>query len=81
VIPESNNALWGMQFIWPIKAQYKIVYLDENYQTTIVARDALDYVWLMSRKKTIPKQELDSLINMISLMGYDKNKLQLTKHR
>jgi len=70
-----------MQFIWPIKAQYKIVYLDENYQTTIVARDALDYVWLMSRKKTIPKQELESLINMISLMGYDKNKLQLTKHR
>ena len=81
VIPESNNALWGMQFIWPIKAQYKIVYLDENYQTTIVARDALDYVWLMSRKKTIPKQELDSLINTISLMGYDKNKLQITKHR
>ena len=81
VIPGSNNALWGMQFIWPIKAQYKIVYLDENYQTTIVARDALDYVWLMSRKKTIPKQELDSLINMISLMGYDKNKLQFTKHR
>ena len=81
VIPESNNALWGMQFIWPIKAQYKIVYLDEDYQTTIVARDALDYVWLMSRKKTIPKQELDSLINMISLMGYDKNKLQFTKHR
>jgi apolipoprotein D and lipocalin family protein len=55
--------------------------LDENYQTTIVARDALDYVWLMSRKKTIPKQELGSLINMISLMGYDKNKLQFTKHR
>ena len=81
MIPDSNNALWGMQFIWPIKAQYKIVYLDENYQTTIVARDALDYVWLMSRKKTIPKQELDSLINMFSLMGYDKNKLQITKHR
>ena len=70
-----------MQFIWPIKAQYKIVYLDENYQTTIIARDALDYVWLMSRKKIIPQEELDRLINLISLMGYDKNKLQLTKHR
>jgi apolipoprotein D and lipocalin family protein len=81
VIPGSNNALWGMQFIWPIKAQYKIVYLDENYQTTIVARDALDYVWLMSRKKMIPKQELENLINMISHMGYDKNKLKITKHQ
>jgi apolipoprotein D and lipocalin family protein len=70
-----------MQFVWPIKAQYKIVYLDKDYQTTIVARDALDYVWLMSRKKTIPKRELERLINMISLMGYDKKQLQLNKHR
>ena len=70
-----------MQFVWPIKAQYKIVYLDDDYQTTIVARDALDYVWLMSRKKTIPKRELERLINMISLMGYDKEQLQLNKHR
>ena len=81
VIPGSNNALWGMQFVWPIKAQYKIVYLDDDYQTTIVARDALDYVWLMSRNKTISEYELERLISMISLMGYDKNKLQLTKHR
>jgi apolipoprotein D and lipocalin family protein len=31
VMKGSGNALWGMQFIWPIKAQYKIVYLDQNY--------------------------------------------------
>ena len=29
VIPGTNNAIWGMQFIWPIKAQYKIAYLDK----------------------------------------------------
>ena len=49
----KTNAEWGMQFIWPIKAQYKIVYLDQNYSHTIIARDALDYVWLMSRNKKI----------------------------
>ncbi|MGI9130751.1 MAG: lipocalin family protein, partial [Candidatus Methylopumilus sp.] len=53
VIKNSNNAEWGMQFIWPIKAQYKIIYLDDAYQNTIIARDDRDYVWIMSREKKI----------------------------
>ena len=26
----DSNAVWGMQFIWPIKADYRIVYLDSG---------------------------------------------------
>ena len=36
VRPDTGNALWGMQFVWPIKAEYRIVYLDENYQRAII---------------------------------------------
>ena len=50
IVPGTNNAVWGMQFIWPIKAQYIIAYIDEGYQNTIVARDKRDYLWFMSRK-------------------------------
>ena len=34
----ETNALWGMQFIWPIKGDFRIVYLDDDYSQTIVAR-------------------------------------------
>ena len=27
----ESNALWGMRFVWPIKADYRIVYLDDDY--------------------------------------------------
>jgi len=27
-----------MRFIWPIKADYRIVYLDEDYTQTVIAR-------------------------------------------
>jgi apolipoprotein D and lipocalin family protein len=37
VVPNTGNAVWSMQFVWPIKAEYRIVYLDEGYQTTIIA--------------------------------------------
>ena len=72
---DTGNALWGMQFIWPIKAEYRIAYLDEAYQTTIIARNARDYVWLMARTPQISDGEYDKLTALISSWGYDMSKL------
>ena len=46
---EGNGAIWGMQFIWPIQAEYVIAWLDDDYGQTIVARSKRDYVWFMAR--------------------------------
>jgi apolipoprotein D and lipocalin family protein len=75
VRPDSNNALWGMQFIWPIKAEFRISYLDDDYQTTIIARNARDYVWLMARTPQITDVEYDKLRSLIQSWGYDMSKL------
>ena len=45
VIAGTNNAIWGMQFFWPIKAEYVISHIDADYTETIIARSARDYVW------------------------------------
>ena len=34
----GSNAVWGMQFIWPIKAEYRVVHLDPDYSQTIIGR-------------------------------------------
>jgi apolipoprotein D and lipocalin family protein len=36
-VRDPSNALWGMQFIWPIKADYRIVWLADDYSQTVVA--------------------------------------------
>jgi apolipoprotein D and lipocalin family protein len=64
-----------MQFIWPIKAEYRIVYLDESYQNTIIARNARDYVWLMSRNPSMSDEVYKGFVEQIKNMGYDTNKL------
>ena len=46
----TTNAIWGMQFIWPIKADYRIIHLDSDYSNTIVGRQKRDYVWIMARQ-------------------------------
>ena len=67
----SSNALWGMRFVWPIKADYRIVYLDEAYSQTIVARQKRDFVWIMARTSTISDKEYDELIEFVASIGYD----------
>ena len=80
VRPDTGNALWGMQFIWPIKAEYRIVYLDENYQTTIIARNARDYVWIMARTPQISDAEYQTLVSLVKGWGYDISKLRKVPH-
>jgi len=76
ITDSTTNALWGMRFIWPIKADYRIVYLDENYQTTIVGRQDRDFVWLMSRSPSISEEEYERLVAFIKSIGYDTSKLK-----
>ncbi|MES2501106.1 MAG: lipocalin family protein [Pseudomonadota bacterium] len=76
VVKESGNALWGMQFIWPIKAEYRIAYLDDNYQQTVIARNARDYVWIMARTPQIEDAKYTELVQLVKDMGYDTAKLR-----
>ena len=81
VIPGTNNAIWGMQFIWPIKAEYVISHVDANYTETIIARSARDYVWIMARTPTIDEARYRELVGKVGAMGYDVSKLVRISHR
>lgn len=75
IVPETGNAEWKMQFIWPFKAEYLIAYLDADYQQTIVARNKRDYVWLMARKPHLSDADYQAAIERIRKMGYETDKL------
>jgi len=75
VIPGTNNAIWGMQFIWPVKAEYVISHVDNDYTETIIARSARDYVWIMARTPTIDDARYAALVKKVADMGYDMSKL------
>jgi apolipoprotein D and lipocalin family protein len=72
----ASNARWGMQFIWPFKAEYLIAYLDDSYGETIIARNSRDYVWIMARKSTLDPAVYQGLVERVAGMGYDISKLR-----
>lgn len=66
----TGNAVWGMQFVWPVKAEYVIAYLDAGYRTTIIARSKRDYAWIMARTPTVDDAEYARLLGRLHAMGY-----------
>lgn len=72
---KRTNATWGMQFVWPIEAEYLITYLDEDYSTTTISRNKRDYVWIMARTPRIPEADYARLLALVGEQGYDVSRI------
>jgi apolipoprotein D and lipocalin family protein len=76
-----SNAVWGMQFVWPIKAEYLIAHVDADYTETIIARSRRDYVWIMARAPQIAEADYERLKQKVADLGYDMAKLERVPQR
>lgn len=72
----ESNAVWGMRFIWPFKAEYLIIYLNEDYTQTIIGRSKRDYLWIMARAPEIPDEDYARLVADLANRGYDISKIE-----
>ena len=76
VVDKINNSTWGMQFIWPFKAEFLITYLSSDYSETIIGRNKRDYFWIQARTPEIPEADYQHLINMLAVQGYNMTKVR-----
>jgi len=76
VMDTATNAVWGQQYVWPIKADYRISYLSPDYTQTVITREKRDYVWIMARTPTLDEADLARLTSFVAAQGYDVSKLQ-----
>lgn len=81
VLDRESNAVWGMQFLWPIKSDYRIVYLSPEYSQTVIGRMARDYVWVMARTPEIPAADYARMVEFLGAQGYDVSRVQKVPQR
>ncbi len=79
-VSDDDPAVWKMQFIWPIKADYRVMYVDDAHTVTVIGREKRDYVWLMARTPTLDEDTYNKLVQMIADNGYDISKLRRIPH-
>ncbi|WP_296034176.1 lipocalin family protein [uncultured Alcanivorax sp.] len=75
-VSDENPAIWKMRFLWPFKADFRVLYVSPDYQTTIVGRQKRDYLWIMARSPQLDASVYQHLLDTAKDRGYSLEKLQ-----
>ena len=65
-----NEGALLVSFFGPFYSGYNIMHVDENYQYALVFGQNLDYLWILSRTKTIPSAVREMYIDYATQAGY-----------
>ncbi len=79
-VANTNNAKLEAQFLWPYRVDYWIIELPEDYSYVVVGHPEYKFLFIMSRKKTMPQKQLDDIIARCKAKGYPVDKLSSQKH-
>lgn len=77
----TGNAVWDMEFVWPIDAEYVIVDLDPAYRIAIIGRSQRDYAWIMARTPHISEQDYAVAVRRLQALGYATQALRKVPQR
>ncbi|MEM7232032.1 MAG: lipocalin family protein [Planctomycetota bacterium] len=78
---DESSAVWGVQPFWPLRLEYRVIYLDKTYETTIIGRTRRDYAWIMTRDPRVPDARLEALVDKLSENGYELDALRRIPHQ
>ena len=76
----ENEGMLRVSFFGPFYAGYNVIALDADYKYALVAGDNYDYLWILSREKTIPEDVKQSYLTIAKNSGYDVNRLIYVEH-
>ncbi|WP_026260232.1 lipocalin family protein [Segetibacter koreensis] len=74
-VSSPNEAKLKVSFFGPFYSGYNVIELDDNYTYALIAGKNLDYLWLLSREKTMPENIKQRFLQKATALGYDVKKL------
>jgi apolipoprotein D and lipocalin family protein len=78
---QETNAEWRMQFLWPFKAAYLILYLDDAYSHTAIGVPSRRYLWIMARSPEVDEDVYQGIVDQMVAVGYQTNRLVRVPHQ
>lgn len=76
----TNEGALKVSFFGPFYSGYNVVLMEPDYENALIFGENTDYIWILSRKKTIPDHIKDKFLKEAEKAGYDLNRLIWTKH-
>lgn len=70
----NTPALLRVSFFKPFYADYRVMYIDKDYQYALVGSASSNYLWILSRTPNISDSAKDTLLTEATRRGYDTSK-------
>lgn len=77
---KKTNAYWKVQPFWPLKLDYLIIDLADDYSWTAIGVPSGKYLWIMSRDPAFTRDKLEMVIKRVTSRGYPTTDLTFTEH-
>lgn len=71
----DDPARLRVSFFGPFYSDYRVLYIDPNYQYVLVGSKSPKYLWILSRKPQMDVTSKYLLVNEAAMRGYDVDKL------
>ena len=65
-----------VSFFWPFYSDYRVIELAPDYSYAVVTGGSRDYLWVLARKPTMDKEQLDGILDRAKALGFDIGKLE-----
>jgi apolipoprotein D and lipocalin family protein len=79
-VASPNEAKLKVSFFGPFYSGYNVIALDADYQYALVCGKSRDYLWILSREKTIPGNIKADYLQRASNCGFIVSELLWVKH-
>lgn len=79
-VKDPSIAMLKVSFFGPFYGGYNVIALDNEYKYALISGQNFDYLWILSREKTIPEHIKTNYLKIAQDNGFDTSKLIWVKH-
>ncbi|MBY0515438.1 MAG: lipocalin family protein [Bacteriovoracaceae bacterium] len=72
----KDNAHWKVSPFWPVKFNYLIIDLADDYSWTVIGVPGQEWVWIMAQDWKMSDETLAMIVKRIEASGYNVSKIK-----
>ncbi|HLP06308.1 MAG TPA: lipocalin family protein [Paludibacter sp.] len=72
---DKTEARLKVSFFGPFYSGYNVLAIDKDYKYALVTGGSTDYLWILSREKTIPEDIRQNYLDIARNLGFEVGKL------
>lgn len=77
---DDKTAMLKVSFFGPFYGGYNVIAIDQEYKYALVSGSSLEYLWILSREKTIPVDIKTTYLEMAEKLGFKTSNLLWVEH-